>query len=90
MSDPQRLVDDLVRGGWTIVGRGRGYTRLAWPTRLLHDRTLVVPSDKAAPEFDEMWQAVRGQLEDAVEVGVKAAHVLGGQVADYTARPATG
>lgn len=78
MIDPQRLITELVRHGWTVVGQGRGHTRLAWPNR----RTgfLVVPTDLSAPEFTEMWQPVLAELEAAVDVGVKAAHVLAGQV----------
>jgi hypothetical protein len=78
VTDPQRLVDELTRHGWAVVGRGRHYARLTWPGINHNARTLVVPLDTAAPEFQELWEAARGQMESAVDVGVKAAHALAG------------
>lgn len=77
MIDPQRLIDELTAHGWTDVGHERGYVRLAWPDRR---GTLVVPTDPTAPEFAELAGAALALLEAAVDVGVKAAHVLAGQV----------
>lgn len=85
MTDPQRLVDEIVRAGWTVVGQGRGCTRLVWPG-YIHQRSLLVPLDTTAPEFDEMWRAALAQLESAVDVGVKAAHALAGLVAPHDGR----
>lgn len=81
MTDPQRLIDELVKSGWTVVGNGRCSTRLIWPGRL-RQGSLVVPLDLSAPEFQEMWRAVVAQLEEAVDVGVKAAYVLAGQAGE--------
>lgn len=78
MTDPQCLVDELTRHGWAVVGHGRHYARLTWPGINHHARTLLVPLDPEAPEFPELWDAARAQLESAVDVGVKAAHVLAG------------
>ena len=78
MTDPPRLVAELVGHGWTVVGQGRDHIRLAWPNR--RSGFLVVPTDTTAPEFVEMWGYVLAELEAAVDVGVKAAHALAGQV----------
>jgi hypothetical protein len=79
VTDPKRLVDELTRAGWIIVDHGRDSScrRLAWPG--LTDRTaLFVPLDTTAPDFPDLWQAALAELEDAVAIGVQAAHVLAG------------
>lgn len=76
MPNPQHLVDALTMHGWVEAGRRGGvYVRMARPA--WRDRSLVVPFDTTAPEFDELWHAVIRELEDTVAVGVQAAHVLG-------------
>lgn len=79
MIDPQRLAGELVRAGWTVAGRGRGYVRLLWPGLREHE-FLLVPTDTTAPDFDGLWQAAISELEDTVATGVRAAHVLAGLV----------
>ncbi|WP_433730762.1 hypothetical protein ACQP2Y_20950 [Actinoplanes sp. CA-051413] len=55
------------------------YVRLLWPGHAeLAGRTLFVPLDPDAPDFDELWQAALGELEDAVATGAQAARVLAG------------
>lgn len=75
--DPQMLVQALLRNGWAETGfRTNDYVRLKWPPD--HDprgRNLVVPLDRAAPEYAEMMGGVLAKLDAAAASG-RAAHAV--------------
>lgn len=75
MSDPDRIVSALSRCGWVIAAPKPGvYARLAWPD--LSTRSLLVPLDRTAPEFDELLRSAICQLEAAMFTGQFAAQAL--------------
>lgn len=74
-SDPGRMVTTLMDAGWQVAGHKTGvYVRLAWPND--KSRSLLVPLDPTAPEFEELLRAAVNQLEDAVRTGRSAAEAL--------------
>ena len=74
-ADPARIIDALRTEGWEIAGHKYGvYVRLAWPDD--KDRSLLVPLDKTAPEFEELLRAALGQLETATLTGQAATRAL--------------
>jgi hypothetical protein len=72
--DPGRLVQALVEAGWPRVGNGRGHVRFQFPRS--PRRSLVVPTDRSAPEFDSMLSAALAELVACSEEGVSALRVL--------------
>jgi hypothetical protein len=75
--DPQRLVDELLAGGWTVANRGPEHVNLVWPDGW-SDYCLTIPLDVTSAVFTDRWEAARAELQMAVEVGVKAAYALAG------------
>lgn len=74
-ADPARLVDALRDAGWQVAGAKYGvYVRLAWPGA--PNRSLLIPLDQTAPEFDELMRAAVSQLDQAVLTGRAAAQAL--------------
>lgn len=71
LPESSALVDALTRAGFTQVGVSRGYVRLAWPGQAdpLTGRSVVVPTDPAAPEYTEMMTAAVTDLAYAARVG---------------------
>lgn len=76
-ADPQALVDALTAAGFPVAGRSRGGVRFGWPGQEWPHGPLYVPLDASAPEFDEMWTGLLGELQRAVERGDVARRVLG-------------
>lgn len=75
MADAQRIVDALLAAGWDEVGRRQGiYVRLARPRDVAERRSLLVPLNPAAGEYDDLMSAVLRTLETAMFEG-KAAHL---------------
>jgi hypothetical protein len=84
-ADPARIIDSLSSAGWEIAGHKQGvYVRLAWPDT--PNRSLLVPLDKTAPEFEELLRAALCQLEAAMFTGQAATQALIAYQPDVYAR----
>lgn len=74
-TNPGHIIEALMDCGWQVAGQKSGvYVRLARPYQ--HNRSLVVPLDQTAPEYQELLNAAVAQLEDAVRVGSDAGRAL--------------
>jgi hypothetical protein len=72
---PARLVDTLSQAGWEVTGHKYGvYVRLAWPDD--KSRSLLIPLDQTAPEFEELLRSALCQLEAAMFTGQAATRAL--------------
>lgn len=75
ITNPARLVEALRDAGWQVAGAKQGvYVRLAWPGA--PNRSLLIPIDQTAPEFEELLRAAVSQLEQAAATGRDAAQAL--------------
>lgn len=77
MSAPEALVVALVEAGWHVVGGRDGeYSRLQLVGGGQPRSRLMVPLDRSAPEFEEMWGAVIRHLEQVSSDGRAARRAL--------------
>jgi hypothetical protein len=73
--DPAQIIDSLTASGWQVAGYRTGaYVRLAWPDT--PNRSLLIPVDRFAPEFENTLRAALRQLEAAMLIGQAAAKAL--------------
>jgi hypothetical protein len=73
--NPGRIIESLRDFGWTVAGHKTGvYMRLAWPDTT--NRSLLIPLDQTAPEYEELLHAAIRQLEAAAVTGQAATKAL--------------
>lgn len=75
--EPLRLIEALLAAGWTEAGRRTGvYIRLHWPEPSPRNRSLVIPLDRAAGDYDDLLGDALAELDYAHQLGVTAGAVL--------------
>lgn len=75
--DPQDLLRALAAAGWHVIGRHRSYVRMSWPREeSMRGRSVLVPVDPAAGDFEELMRCALRDLINAAETGATAAEAL--------------
>jgi len=76
--DPALLERALRGQGWRVAGFRKGlYARLWWPgEHSPRGRSLIVPLDRTAPDFDTTMAGTLMELADAADLGGRADSVL--------------
>ncbi|HEY6115925.1 MAG TPA: hypothetical protein VI172_08205 [Candidatus Dormibacteraeota bacterium] len=73
--NPAELAEALRLAGWEIASHKPGrYVRLSWPDRT--DRTLTIPLDETAGDFNDLMHAAVCHLEATMFAGRDAAKAL--------------